>query len=341
MLLGLIGTSGFRSLVEKKQSSASILFSTTPSSESTDNQRINAIAWNLSQDKIAVGRRSGIVEIRNASDGQIIFSLTGHTDYITSLDWSLDGTKLASSSADKTVRLWNTSNGQLLFVLTHSDTVWDVAWSADSSEVFSITYLDPNNLNIWNASTGQRINQYTVFGGLGRIILNADSGKMLFVMPPNTLEISDTTNFAEISRFHQSDVAGGDLVGAAWNSNIGLIATGSLNSLVKIWNVTTGVITNTLQANMASNTGPISQAVMDIKFSPDGSTLLSVSNDGSIRGWNTATWELTLSTQLQIHINTAVAFSPDSSQIAYGVEDGTLHIVSLTDLLTMPTAGPP
>jgi WD40 repeat protein len=296
---------------------------------------ISAIAWSPNQDRIAIGRYNGTIEIKDASNGETLYTLTGHAEYITSLAWSPDGTKLSSSSADKTVRIWDATNGQVLRILAHVDEVYDATWSLDGVTIITNIELQPNNVYIWDSTTGQLLNQFSVSGSLYKTALSPDGNKLLLIIPTNTLEIRDAATFARINRFTQAQTANGDLGVPAWSPDGNFIATGRLNGTVKIWNATTGVVVATFPANEASDTGFASQAVRALQFSPDGSALYSISTDGTIRSWNTASWQVVQSTQVAGPIY-AAAFSPDSNKVAYGDVDGALYIVTTPQSVMPP-----
>jgi WD40 repeat protein len=52
------------------------------------------------------------IALWNASSGELVSTLTGHTDAVVSLAISKDGKLLVSSSKDGTIRLWNIASGQ-------------------------------------------------------------------------------------------------------------------------------------------------------------------------------------------------------------------------------------
>lgn len=53
------------------------------------------------------------VKIWDIETGNVICSLIGHTDRISSIAFSTDATKIATSSADKTIRLWDLSGNEI------------------------------------------------------------------------------------------------------------------------------------------------------------------------------------------------------------------------------------
>ena len=50
-----------------------------------------------------------VVQVWDASSGNILHTYTGHTDGVYTVAWSPDGKRLASSSDDTTVQVWDAS----------------------------------------------------------------------------------------------------------------------------------------------------------------------------------------------------------------------------------------
>jgi WD40 repeat protein len=97
-----------------------------------------------------------------------------------------------------------------------------------------------------------------------------------------------------------------------------LVASGSNDKTVKLWDPATGTLQQTLEGHSAS--------VVAVAFSPDGNLVASGSNDKTIKLWDPATG--TLQQTLEGHSNRvwAVAFSPDGKLVASGSDDKTVKL---------------
>ncbi len=97
------------------------------------------------------------------SDGSLIRTLTGHTNWVMSVAFSPDGQTLASGSWDSTIKLWRVSDGSLIRTLTgHTSSVRSVAFSPDGQMLAS----GSREIKLWNVSDGsllQTYDQETVF----------------------------------------------------------------------------------------------------------------------------------------------------------------------------------
>jgi WD40 repeat protein/energy-coupling factor transporter ATP-binding protein EcfA2 len=108
----------------------------------------------------------------------------------------------------------------------------------------------------------------------------------------------------------------GAVTAVAFSSNGSVVATGSGDGTVRLWNATTA--------------GPLAVithggGVNAVAFSGDGRTLASGGVDGAVRLWDTNTNHLLGTLTGHAAVN-AVAFSRDGTTIATGNADGTAHI---------------
>ncbi len=96
-------------------------------------------------------RDPGEVRIFDATTGQRLFTLRGHTSNVVAVAFDPTGTRLASTSFDRTIKVWETEAGQEVLTLRgHSGGVLSVAFSADGRRIAtgSIDYT----VRVWDAT---------------------------------------------------------------------------------------------------------------------------------------------------------------------------------------------
>ncbi|MEH2303969.1 protein kinase domain-containing protein [Nostoc sp.] len=102
-----------------------------------------------------------------------------------------------------------------------------------------------------------------------------------------------------------------------------ILASASSDRTIKLWNVTTGKLLQSLLGH--------SNSVNSVAFSPDGQTLASASSDGTIKLWNVTTGKLLQSLLGHSNSVNSVAFSPDGQTLASGGSyDGTIKLWNVT-----------
>src|SRR5262249_58649790 len=68
--------------------------------------------------------------VLDATTGQTVHTLKGHTDRVWDVVFSPDGARIATASADGTVKIWNAESGRELLTLKgHTGAIQAVAFS--------------------------------------------------------------------------------------------------------------------------------------------------------------------------------------------------------------------
>ncbi|MGV8025476.1 MAG: WD40 repeat domain-containing protein [Anaerolineaceae bacterium] len=113
------------------------------------------IAFSPDSSQIAlVGLPDGKVEIYDVKDGELVFTLNGHTQVVNQAIFSPDGKIIATGSNDNTIRLWDAKTGKIIRILEgHQGRVNRMAFSPDGT--WLVSGADDNTLRRWNVSDGK------------------------------------------------------------------------------------------------------------------------------------------------------------------------------------------
>ncbi|MEH1851558.1 MAG: hypothetical protein V7L11_07690, partial [Nostoc sp.] len=121
--------------------------------------------------------------------GSLLFTLTGHSGWITAVALTIDGKQVISVSSDKTLKLWNLQTGQNECTFQgHSDSVNAVALTIDGKQVISGS--SDKTLKLWNLQTGQ--NERTFQGhsdSVNAVALTIDGKQVISGSSDKTLKL--------------------------------------------------------------------------------------------------------------------------------------------------------
>src|SRR3989339_268110 len=246
---------------------------------------IRFLAFAPDSKTIASASDEKAVKIWDASAGLELNRLSGHKDNIWSVAFSPDGKMVASGSFDRTVKLWDPAKNKLILSLKRPAEIWAVAFS-------------PN----------------------GRMLASGDTACTLTLFDVPTATARGGQFDVKESKLLQGH--SGDIFSMSFSPDNRLIASGSHDNTVKIWDIESRECLYTLRGH--------SHLIYSVAFSPDGKMVASGSFDKTVKLWNVETGEEIRTFKGHEGQIRAMAFSPDGSIIASGSEDGTVKIWETT-----------
>jgi WD40 repeat protein len=117
---------------------------------------IYGATWNQDGSKILTLSDDNTARIWNATTGQELLRLIGHTDFVLQATWNQEGSKVFTYGYDRTVRIWDIVTGKELVRLKgHMGKVWQAIWSRDEYKM--LTNSEDGTVRIWDAMTGEEL----------------------------------------------------------------------------------------------------------------------------------------------------------------------------------------
>ena len=191
-------------------------------------------------------------------DTQVSKWLTQHVGRVLCTLYHPDGTYFVTGSEDKTIKVWNPNTYTVLVNLdANDDAVYSLAYSAEEGVIVSGSA--DNTVRTWRVTPAGSGGE----GAVGR----------------SSMEMTGT--LVREYNGHQGAVYSVDsgLVSLrSTNSRMTMIASGSADTSVVIWNLRSG--------NRYETFNESTDAVYAVKFSPNGEFVAAGGRDGKVRLWN-------------------------------------------------------
>ena len=316
-----------------------------------------------------------MIHLWNAHTGKFIRTLTGQTDYIHSIAYSPDGKILAGGIDDGTIHLWGTDTGHLKTTLKHttaSNRVGSVVFSPDGQTLMSADWAD-DMIRFWDVATGERLKTIEnppdttnniLFSPDGNTYASAGGdGTIRFWDVETTQPIRTLNGYMDMFRDMTYSPDGSTLVVSCgrpkvqlWDTNTKkLIRTYSLGSFRIIHCIACAPDGVTLACGgyssseyntvflLSTETGEYGRffrghkdMITSVAFSPDGLTLASGDESGTIHLWDAATGESLKKLVMKEDGVNSIGFLPDG-QTLVSTNNSGYHFWDVTTGKTVKT----
>jgi WD40 repeat protein len=246
-------------------------------------------------------------QIFDSNSGQLLTSLTGHTNRILSVQFSPDQTRIVTASDDKTARVWNTLNGSLIFELTGPKKSINLAmFSHDGKRI--LTASTDRTAQLWNAETGQLIKLMNGFSDWMPAAQFSHRGNLIATTSnDNTIDIWDGHTGVRLQKLRGHN----DYIRSVnFSPDDHWLLTGSNDHTARIWDLGTanepeisspndtffGKLKTSAAKMFSARSVPLKDPthtlsghknwVASANFFPDGKNILTTSVDNSILVWD-------------------------------------------------------
>lgn len=243
-----------------------------------ENDSVTGVCWAVRGSQLAVGTRSGQVQLWDPVKCKKLKTMKGHVARVGALAWGSQ--LLASGSRDRTIYLRDHRSPEhyIMQLTGHKQEVCGLKWSPNDAQLASGG--NDNKLLIWNAQSNSPVIKFSDHTAAVKAIAWSPHQHGLLASGGGTadrcIRFWNTLNNTPL----QSVDTGSQVCNLMWSKNVNEIVSThgySLNQII-VWKYPT-------MQSIATLTGH-SFRVLYLANSPDGQTIVTGAGDETLRFWN-------------------------------------------------------
>ncbi|MBP6823626.1 MAG: AAA-like domain-containing protein [Acidobacteria bacterium] len=304
---------------------------------------------------LATAGRDQLVKIWDTALWREMATIKGHSNTIMSVAFSTDDQTLITASVDKTVKFWPISQLLKQTPLTKAETfavqtlppngaiLTSLSFSPDGERLVSaVTTTKPDGsrqvgakVSVWDLKTETELLTLYADGNAADTMFRA----VAFSADGKYILTGDSTGAAKLwamnGQLLRSFIGhSGDVVKLACSPNGKLLATGSADQTVKLWDIATGQELQTLRGHQT--------AVLGVEFDFDSKRLATLGADKTAGVWDIAAgrflWLIPARKQTEF-ADRVIAFSPNGQKVLVAGTPAIEILDSASGRLTETLAG--
>jgi WD40 repeat protein len=299
---------------------------------------VNALAAAPSAANVYAVGLPGAVELRSLDTRALVRRFEGLAGTVNDLAFSADGATLAAASgepgASGQVNLWNVADGRLVRTINgHDDALYAVAISPNGAILATGSY--DQQIRLWELATGKPL--LTLAGHNGCVFdlaFRPDGRVLASASADRTVKLWDVATGARLDTLSESLK---ELHAVAFAPAGDRVLAAGADNRIRNWLVSSEAQegTNRLLQSVFAHEGQI----LRLAFSPDGKTLASSADNGTVKLWNAA--DLSIRHALPQQPDWPTALSLTDALLLVGRLDGTVEAYDANTGAAVPAPPPP
>lgn len=301
------------------------------------------VEYNAEGTQLVSVSRDRTLRVWDVATGIVLQRFDGHDDRILKMDLSADGNFVitgvgnSSNPLDTNVRLWDLrSRDELTRLLGHTDFVWSVDFDPTAERIVSsggaLRSADGDNtLRLWDVAESTELailegHENTIYN----VMFKADGTQVASAAWDMTVRLWDVDESSDTFGESLAVFEGGHTASVstvAFHPTENLLVSGGEDGLILFWNIETGEIDHQIDASQLpdATAGEVNN-VWNIQFSPDNLTFAVATEDGLVRLFDSATYEVLQTFRGHEEGVLTIAFTNDGTQLVSGSLDSTVRV---------------
>lgn len=310
----------------------------------TDRRPITAIAWSPDADALAVARFAEVELARELREKDAVtgksqkgwhttVTLKDFPGKVNSVQFCLGGGKLVTSSGvaglGGVATLWEWPIGKKIREFPgHRDIMFDAEVSPDGTLLATCSY--DRSIILWDLQTGEKLRQLNGHNGAVYDVAFSPDGTLLA-----SASADATCKIWRVRDGERLDTLGQPLkeqYRVIFSPDGKSVAAGGADNRIRVWKLLSREMPriNPVLYSRFAHEGPI----VNLAYTADGRSLVSISEDRSIKVWETETYTETQVFNEQPEVSMALAIAPNGKQFVVGRLDGTREFMKIANRQT-------